>query len=906
MESVNLLSKPLQNRQRLDFNKSNNFSGNKFLNSNNIQDTFTRRTANTPAFGKAETPAKPTSPNNPPVIEVEPVNKDLKKIETGSHYNKHLNTLDFGIHSSADRLELCIFKKDHGESEAARIPMHNAGGTKWVHSLSKDRIKELSGVDINDPNQKNKPIYYAFRAFKSSTIKHDPAWNPTDTKIYGENRVFKTDIDNKANRHNPYKVLIDSYGLEVSHDENDYTNDGSIYITGDGTRHIDTGPNAPKSIWTMELDEMSNQPVKTDNVPARQMSDHVIYEAQIFGLTKELNKQKLEELYSSELETGDEKITKLVNSWDDKYAGTYKGAIFIAPYLKKLGVMMAEVMPIMHFQDADQGGWGYMTDSFMAPARKLSSDRSPGGPTREFRNMVKAFNTEGIDICMDVVYNHNGEGAVCQKSEKEKYPEKTKLTGIKGLNNHNFILSEKDTRHYFNSSGTGNTTNAMHPDFQDLTLKTLRYYKKMGVKAFRFDLATLLGNDNHHGQNFNPGHPDGLIQKIIHDPELNITRVDNVNENGVMLIAEPWSPADWQTGHFPRENWGEWNDNYRDTMRKAVNKLGNNDRPSPADIIKCIAGSSDLMGGPAPRSNNFFAVHDGYTLYDVFAYNPKKDNDNSWNQHGNPAEHPFKAREKAVQTALGLLMVSAGSPVLLYGDERFKTKNGNNDSYNDGNANTINWSSVVQNTDDAGNLQVLNAANLAEFTGRIINFRHNHNALHPNRYFNGKDNNHFNGKDVTWYNLKGNDMVGNSDFMDRNDGEYRDVIAFRLDETEFESKPKNKVKHPSIYVAYNRGIKEHEVTLPKHLIKGKNWHLVVNTAIPVTSTEDARKKFDELAKKPAYKPGEEVQVENSDIYAGKQGDGRDKIKVEGRSLVILVEDNKNLNLHATENPFKTA
>lgn len=876
MEKINLLPRALLQKQPRAIKPLNRADKNKFLPGNYRQDAFIRTSAKKLNFGKTLVPALPV--DQPRVIELEPVNRDFKSIKMGCHFNEATNSLDLKIHSPADRLELCIFKKTHGESEVARIPMHKAGDNKWVHSISKDNMENFSGIDLADSRQRNQPIYYGYRAFGNSTWKYSPGWNP------GSKEGFLKDFDEKGNRYNPNKVLTDPYGLEVSHDPEapGICEDGSVYMSGEGKRQIDTAPFAPKSIYTRELEKITKKRIKSGNVPYLPVTDHVIYEAQVRGLTKNLDIKALNRLYKDNPKML-AKINNPETGWKDEYAGTFKGAAFLAQYYKDMGITMIEFLPVMSFQNAlpssrDHRSWGYMTQSFMAPDRELAYDKTPGGPTKELAEMVRAFNEAGVEVCMDVVYNHTGEGGISADSKGE-HPEKAKLLSLRGLDNGYYVLPN-DKKYYENGTGCGNTTNSMNKAFQNLVVKSLKHFKNLGISAFRFDLAPFIANVSEERHDFKPHHKAGLVQKI--HKELDVRMDKKTGEDRVILMAEPWGGS-WQTGNFPWE-WSEWNDQYRDSMRKAINKLpGDSERPTPADIIKCIAGSSDKMQSPASRSVNFFSVHDGFTLYDVFAFNNKNnpndppsgtDDNFSWNQYGGPYDNVFKEREKAVETALSLLMVSAGTPILLYGDERFKSKNGNNNSYNLDKANVLNWDTVVNNTDEAGNTRAFNADNLTEFTKRLINFRHNHKSLHPGRYFNGKDNNRFNGKDVTWYDCSGRDIGKDAEFMNQNRHDWHDVIAFRLDETEFSDK---NVEHPTVFVAYNRGTTAHTVKLPEHMMNGKKWHIAINTSLPVTSQEDPAKAFEDLAQKPVYKAGNEERVDSKDIA------------VMPRSVMVLVE-----------------
>jgi len=860
------------------------------------------------------------------VTSYEPVNKDFANIQRGSRYNQQTGSLDFGVFSTADNVDLCFFKKTHGEKEVIRIPMikDEKRPGMWVHSVSQEGIKDLLGIDLSNPE--HEPVYYGYRA------------------------------DGRAEWLDYQKLLIDDHALATSHDlvTKEINENGSIYAD----KITDTAKIAPKSIFSRKLTEISKPVEQKENL--KPITDHVIYEAHIMGLTKglgeiltredkiklasakkgnqsiieklqlltpekikqaekeklanELNK-KPKEITEQDLKTKRESLAKAnlkrlykdtpemlkkADEWKDEYAGTYKGATFMIPYLKNMGITMIEFMPIMEFEN-DGNSWGYMTQHFMSPDRDYAFDKkSAEGATKEFKEMVKTFNDAGIEVCMDVVYNHTGEGGL----HDEKPGIATKVS-LRGLADDEYFLREKnDPTRYHNASGCGADTNAKSPAYQELVVNSLKHFKNLGVSAFRFDLAPFLGNSNENGDGnkgngitFNPEH------ELLKDIESLGLRPANKDGKGLMLIAEPWGGQTVQGG-FPK-NWNEWNGlHFRDVIRKSINSFRKKDnRPSAGNIIRAMCGSKEYInGGPSPRSINFVTAHDGFTLYDLFAYNQKhnfndptsgESNNHSWNQYWEDnaddinnkdtenVPYPFSRRENAVKTALSLLAASAGTPMILSGDERFHTKYGNNNSYNWNAGNVIDWRKIVDNSDEKGNLQKLNADNLAEFTKRIINFRHNHKALHPDRYYEEKDKNNYNGKEISFYDKFGTSISELNDdkrkkFAQDNDS-WSDVIGIRLDETEFHSK-KEDVKHPTLYIAYNRSKEPIEIKLPPHKISNKQWYVAVNTSIPLTDPEDMTKSFKELTEKPAYKDGEEKLLEDQrSLYLSE------------RSMAILVE-----------------
>lgn len=862
----------------------------------------------------------------PQVVNIEPAHKNLAAIPRGSHYNEQAKALDVGYFSTADSVDLCLFKRPYGENEVVRIPMKrdNSRQNMWVHSIPQDTIQKYVGTNLEDKN--STPVYYGYRV-----------------KGKGEYQDYK-------------KLLTDDHTLATSHTNvtKGIWEDGEAYAD----KTIDTGKFAPKSIYSRKLEEIS----KPDKSPRLLLpvTDHVIYEAFVPGLTgglgdiltrkdkielakklktenqslteklqlltseeikqaekeklaKKLGKKSPELVTDADLKAERESLAKerlkriykgipgtegLAEKWKDEYTGTYLGATFMIPYLKNMGVTMVEFMPIMEFQTSDTNDWGYMTDYFLAPKRDYAYDKNtPEGPTAEFKEMVKAFNRAGMEICMDVVFNHTGEGG----TYKDK-PGVANINNLRGAADSEYYMRWiGDPKYYSNSSGCGNDINPNSKASRELVVNSLKRFRNLGVSAFRFDLAPIIANANQSpcgGVNFDPNHP--MLKAI---EEIGLKPTDG-GRKGIVWIAEPWG-GDYAQGRFPH-SWNEWNgQGARNTIRRAINKLEpEKGRPSTSEIIQLMCGSKEkIYGGSSPRSINFATAHDGFTLYDVFAYNDKlnyrtdggaEDENFGWNQYwdNNPADinykdpydipYPFSRRENAIKTALSLLMVSAGTPMMLYGDERAHTKFGNNNTYKWRDGNTIDWNGVVVNPDEKGNEQVINTDNLAEFTKRIINFRHKHKALHPNRYYEERDKNNYNGKEISFYDKFGNNVSEFSDdkkmeFFNTN-GDWSDVIGVRLDETEFHDPAfKDEIKHPTIYIAYNRSKSPQQVKLPGNMLPGKKWYFAIDTSVPVTDPNDPKKAYNALKQIPAYKEGEEKPVGNHNIY------------IPERSMVVLVE-----------------
>jgi glycogen operon protein len=376
--------------------------------------------------------------------------------------------------------------------------------------------------------------------------------------------------------------------------------------------------------------------------------------------------------------------------------GTYAGLIEKIPYLQELGVTTVELLPVHAFDPHDapegrQNYWGYSTLGFFAPHPLYSSDRSPLGPLREFRDMVKAMHRAGIRVYLDVVYNHTAEGG-----------EGGPTLSFRGLANRSYYILERDRRHYANSSGCGNTFNGNHPVGLRLIMDSLRYWvQEMHVDGFRFDLASIMTRDGR-------GHPmlrPPLILGIETEPAL----------AGTDLIAEAWDAAGlYQVGCFPGQRHREWNGRFRDDVRRFLR----GDEGTIEAVMARLVGSPDLYDGPRDRpwrSVNLVTCHDGFTLNDLVSYNHKhneangednRDGDShnlSWNCGiEGPTRAPAitEVRRRQVRNFLTLLMLAHGRPMLWMGDEVRRTQGGNNNAYcQDNPLGWFGWDDVTRHAD---------------------------------------------------------------------------------------------------------------------------------------------------------------------------------------------------------------
>ena len=486
--------------------------------------------------------------------------------------------------------------------------------------------------------------------------------------------------------------------------------------------------------------------------------------------------------------------------------GTYKGFIEKIPYLKNLGITAVEFMPIFEFDEDENNNinpktgeklsnyWGYSSVGFFAPKTTYSSDRTPGGPVREFKELVREMHKAGLEVILDVVYNHTAEG------NEQGY-----TFSFRGFENSvYYILPPGEKQYYMNFSGCGNTMNANHPVVTQFIIDSLRYWvMEMHVDGFRFDLASALCRDSAGALQMQAF----LVNAIAEDPVLSNTK----------LIAEPWDcGGGYLVGGFPGGRWSEWNDRYRNDIRRFIR----GDEGVVTAAATRIAGSSDLYnhdGRLTTASINFITAHDGFTLNDLVSFNGKHNDENGENNRdgtddNNCYNHGFegitvnpkieKLRLKKIKNYILCLMLSQGVPMMLAGDEFRRTQNGNNNAYcQDNEISWINWSLAEKNEE------------LVVFTRRIIQLRKNHQVFHRETFFSTKT------PEIEWFDFTGK----NPDWS--NPSRF---LAFMLDGSMCMN---DDGKYDSdFYVAGNTDIYDVTITLPSPH-KGKKWYLAADTSI---------------------------------------------------------------------------
>jgi isoamylase len=644
----------------------------------------------------------------------------------------------------AERVELCLFDQN-GKEE--RVDLPEVDGFVW-HAY-------LPGVE---PGQ-----HYGYR-------------------VHGPNDP------SRGLRCNPAKLVLDPYAKAI---------DGTIewneplfgYHFDDPERINDDDSAAflPKCVVINPFFDWG-----VDRPPKRAYTDSVIYETHVKGLTQ----------------THPDLPAEL--------RGTYAGVAHpvIVDHLTKLGVTAVELMPVHHFVNdsilQDKGlanYWGYNTIGFFAPDHKYSSSRSPGGQVQEFKAMVRTLHEAGIEVILDVVYNHTAEGNHMGPT-----------LSFKGIDNPAYYrLVDDDPRYYMDYTGTGNTLNVRHPHSLQLIMDSLRYWVlEMHVDGFRFDLAATLAREFYDVDRLS-----SFFELVQQDPVV----------SQVKLIAEPWDvgPGGYQVGNFPPQ-WTEWNGKYRDTVRDFW-------RGEPATIGEFaarITGSADLYETSARRpvaSINFVTAHDGFTLRDLVSYNEKHNEANlddnndgeshnrSWNcgVEGETDDEVINdLRKRQSRNFIATMFLSQGVPMICHGDELGRTQRGNNNGYCQDNELTwIDWSKP----DTA----------LEEFTRQVSALRHEHPVFRRRRFFEGRPVRRGDQlPDIGWFTPDGSEMTEE----DWGSGFGRSIAVYLNGRGIRERDGRGeRVTDDSFYLCFSAHWEPIEFTLPPDEY-GPTWRVVVDTAHP--------------------------------------------------------------------------
>ncbi len=553
----------------------------------------------------------------------------------------------------------------------------------------------------------------------------DPVFNKTGDIWHiwiegiGSGQVYGYIIDgeystSKGHRFNKHKLLIDPYTRALTGNYKwdltkargimlDSENEADSFSTEESIHY------APRCMVLNGRSEIRRNPIR---IPE---NDLVIYELHVRGFTAD-------------------------KSSGVSAAGTFKGLTEKIPYLVELGINTVELLPIHEFDEFEnininpltgerlKNFWGYSTIAFFAPKANYSASGKTGEQVQEFRDMVRQFNDAGIEVILDVVFNHTHEG-----------DHKGPTLSFRGIDNSIYYILDSDKSKYKNFSGCGNTVNCNHPHVRQLIVDSLRYwFIEMDVDGFRFDLASILGRDQNGEMLSNPP----LIEWIEEDPIL----------RNAKIIAEAWDAGGaYQVGKFPGR-WAEWNGRFRDDVRK----FWRGDKNSKGAFATRITGSSDLYSTTTPcRSINFITCHDGFTLNDLVSFNNKNNIENGENNcDGENNNYSFncgveglyappdieRLRIKMIKNLIATLFLSLGVPMILSGDEFRRTQKGNNNSYcQDNEISWINWDLLDINRE------------IFEFTKNMIEFRKKHPVLRSTIFFTGEKCENYLTEDISWH-----------------------------------------------------------------------------------------------------------------------------------------------------------
>ncbi|MBV9656093.1 MAG: glycogen debranching protein GlgX [Acetobacteraceae bacterium] len=589
---------------------------------------------------------------------------------------KGVNFSLFSAH--ATKVEVCLFD-DSGTTEIARVPLPEYTNEVWHGFLPDARPGTVYGYRVHGPYEPE-----AGHRFNPNKLLMDP---------YAKALVG----------HVKWGPEIFGYQLESGDDTTFDTRDSAGFMAKG--RVVD-----PAFTWG------------DDRPPATPWEQTLIYEAHVRGYTK-LHPDVPEDL-----------------------RGTFRGLAQpeVIRHMKSIGVTAIELLPVHSFLDDSyltekglKNYWGYNTISFFNPARRYAS--VPDFAFSEFKEMVARLHDAGLEVILDVVYNHTAEG-------NERGP----TLSFKGIDNASYYrLLPDQKRYYINDTGTGNTVNLSHPRVIQMVTDSLRYWvEEMHVDGFRFDLGTILAREP-----YGFDQQSGFLRAVGQDPVL----------SHVKLIAEPWDcgPGGYQVGGFA-PGWAEWNDRYRDTVRE----YWKGDQGIVRDLGTRITGSADFFnhrGRPTWSSVNFVTAHDGFTLNDVVSYNDKHNeangeenrdgssNNHSWNCG---AEGPTKdakitaLRDRQIRNILATLLLSRGTPMLLAGDEFGRTQDGNNNAYcQDNEISWLHWDFRER------------GRNLIRFVARVAEVRRRYPVLHRSRWLTAEWNEELGVKDVTWLTPTDDEMM---------------------------------------------------------------------------------------------------------------------------------------------------
>ena len=655
--------------------------------------------------------------------------------------------VNFALFSAhATRVELCLFDVK-GERELERLELFEYTDEVWHGYLRDLRPGAVYGYRVHGPYEPD-----AGHRFNPNKLLLDPYAKGLVGRLQWRPEIFGYTVGAKDD--------------DLSFDERD----SAPFVPK--CQVVD-----PAFTWTR------------DRRPATSWERTIIYEAHVKGLTR--------------------RHPGVPEALRGTYAGLARPEVL--SYLKGLGVTAVELLPIHAFVDdgalLEKGltnYWGYNAIGFFAPEPRYFATGEPA----EFKQMVAHLHAAGLEVILDVVYNHTAEG-------NERGP----TLSFRGIDNASYYrLLPDNPRQYINDTGTGNTVDLSHPRVLQMVTDSLRYWvTEMHIDGFRFDLATILGREPH---GFDEG--GGFLDSCRQDPVL----------NSVKLIAEPWDlgPGGYQVGAFP-PGWAEWNDRFRDTVRS----YWRGDDGKVGDLASRLSGSSDLFNkrGRKPwASVNFVTAHDGFTLNDLVSYNDKHNETNGENNrdgttnnlsfnHGveGPTDDPAirAVRERQKRNMLATLILSHGTPMIPAGDEFGRTQRGNNNAYcQDNEISWLEWPDPEIHGDDDGHA-------LTTFVRRLTFLRHAFPILRRGRFLSAQWNEETQVKDVTWINADGSEM-SQKQWQDP----YMRCFGMLLDGRCQESGVKRQAGDASLLLIMNAYHDVVKFTLPE-LVGGSRWLCLLDT-----------------------------------------------------------------------------
>lgn len=673
--------------------------------------------------------------------------------------------VNFAVYAcGVERVEVCLFDAG-GSREERRIPLPACTDDVWHGFIPGLRAGALYGLRVHG--------------------RYDPhhGWRCNPRKLLLDPYAKQLD--------RPLRGAAWQYAYPLGHDKRDLHPDPQ-----------DNGAAAAKCIVVDPAYDWGD-----DRHPHVPMADSVFYEVHVRGFTKQMP------------------------DIPENLRGTFAGLAHEAAiaHLKKLGVTSVELLPVQAFNDerrlVDLGlgnYWGYNTIGFLAPEPRYLSRRD----INEFRDMVKALHANGIEVILDVVYNHSCEGnhlgpTLC----------------FKGIDNRSYYRLTEDNRHYLDFTGTGNTLNASHPAMLRLIMDSLRYWvQEMHVDGFRFDLAPAIARNGYGAYD----HRGPFLSAVAQDPVLKRAK----------MIAEPWDLGDngYQVGGFPK-GWSEWNGQYRDRVRD----YWRGTEGSLGDFAAALCGSADIYGhsGRGPQASvNIITVHDGFTLNDLVSYNDKHNEANaednrdgeshnrSWNCGAEgPTDDPeiraFRERQK--RNFLTTLFASRGVPLLLGGDEMSRTQGGNNNAYcQDNPVSWFDWSPERRGDP------------LVDFTQAMIRLRRELPVLREDSWLTGVPDEDGR-RDIAWYSVWGQDMT-EEEWTNPAVRCVAAVLDARFAPSDLETSR-------SVLLVFNATHEHATFTLPQVPGHEGEWALRIYTGEGCFEEADARR----------YEPGEHLELEHNSM-----------------------------------------